>query len=59
MIVEFQELGVGAYFHIKTARYIKVTDKSAVVVKSDRLKFGHIQEFNPDYKIIKWYNRYD
>ncbi len=52
----FKELKVGTLFNTKDARFVKVTDTSAVVVSNSLFRFGSIETITPDLKVIKLYN---
>lgn len=55
----FKELNIDAYFNTKPARYVKVTNTTAVVVGSSLFKIGDIQTLSPDLHVIKLYDSLD
>lgn len=52
----FKELKVGTLFDTPAARYVKVTDTTAVVIGGSPLGYGHIEIIPPNLKVVKLYN---
>ena len=55
----FKDLKLGTYFNTKVARYVKVTNTTAVVVDGSVFKIGDIQDIYADLKVIKLYDSLD